>query len=182
MIENVVSNQFTFVKKYISAYWSTMTSEQFWLKSTQKVMQNKKQHGYSIRICKLLINHLQVSLYFLCTFKSELFLSHSAGIGTDVFFNKSKLILYRIINFLNSLGHFFPEKKSLCLRNTFESELLWSCSTWGPRIARKFVPKFLRAIQNDTVWIYTSMRAKNYAIARNRTNFTLKLNILGPKN
>ena len=55
-------------------------------------------------------------------------------------------------------------------------------NTGGPRIARKFVQKFLRAIRNHAIWIYTRVRAKNRAIARNRTNFTLTSNILGPKN
>ena len=54
--------------------------------------------------------------------------------------------------------------------------------TGGPRIVWKFVPKFLHAIRNAAVWIYTSVRAENHAIARNCTNFTLKLNILRPKN
>ena len=53
--------------------------------------------------------------------------------------------------------------------------------TGGPQIAQKFVPKFLRAIRNCADWIYTSVRAENRAIARNRTNFTLKSNILRPK-
>ena len=41
--------------------------------------------------------------------------------------------------------------------------------TGGPRIARKFVPKILRAIQDLAILIYNSVRAENRAIANNRT-------------
>ena len=43
-------------------------------------------------------------------------------------------------------------------------------NTGGPRIARKFVPKNLRAIRN-----------KNRAIARNHTNFTINSSPFGTK-
>ena len=50
-----------------------------------------------------------------------------------------------------------------------------------PQIAWKFVPKFLRAIQNCAIWIYTSERAENWAIASNCAYFTFRSNIFGPK-
>ena len=54
-------------------------------------------------------------------------------------------------------------------------QILIDTDTGGPRIARTFVPKILRAIRNRTIWIYTSVRAENRAIARNRVDYTIKL-------
>ena len=56
-----------------------------------------------------------------------------------------------------------------------------SLHTVSPRIACIFVQKIHHAIRNRTIWIYTMTRAKNRAIVRNRTNFTLTSNILGPR-
>ena len=52
----------------------------------------------------------------------------------------------------------------------------------GPQIARKFFPKILCAIQNSTIWIYTSVRAENWAIARSHTYYDIKSSPFGTKN
>ena len=48
--------------------------------------------------------------------------------------------------------------------------------TGGPQLAQKCVQNFLRAIRNLTVRIYIIVQAENHAIARSRTNFTIKSN------